>query len=152
MRWSLLLANVWPLQAISLAMMISVTRSCFIFALKVNCILPNAQLDTVFTAGIQIFSKFLHDEYGGPGTLLLEPFTDMMLALKDENLPGAAFAARAAVLWAQSYLDRDWESWHAANRQTSLWSVLMLSLVRVSYHQISFSVQLSVVTNCTEVL
>ncbi|XP_031386388.1 protein PLASTID REDOX INSENSITIVE 2, chloroplastic-like isoform X2 [Punica granatum] len=44
----------------------------------------------------------------------VEPFTDMMVALKDENLPGAAFAARAALLWAQNYVDRDWESWNAA--------------------------------------
>ncbi|KAK4760467.1 hypothetical protein SAY87_005360 [Trapa incisa] len=78
-------------------------------------------LDAVVDVCSQIFSKFLHDEYGGPGTLLVEPFTDMMLAIKDESLPGAAIAARAALLWAQSYVDQDWESWHATNhRQTSL--------------------------------
>ncbi|OWM89619.1 protein PLASTID REDOX INSENSITIVE 2, chloroplastic-like isoform X1 [Punica granatum] len=71
-------------------------------------------LDAVVDICSQIFSEFLHDEYGGLGTLQVEPFTDMMVALKDENLPGAAFAARAALLWAQNYVDRDWESWNAA--------------------------------------
>ncbi|KAG6396516.1 hypothetical protein SASPL_142667 [Salvia splendens] len=59
----------------------------------------------------EIFSEFLHNEYGGPGTLLIEPFTDMMLAIKDRKLAGAALAARASALWAQSYVDRDWEDW-----------------------------------------
>lgn len=59
----------------------------------------------------QIFSKFLHEEYGGPGTLLVEPFTDMLLALKEKKLPGAPVAARAALLWAQNYVDKDWELW-----------------------------------------
>ncbi|KAL5974314.1 hypothetical protein ACLOJK_030978 [Asimina triloba] len=59
----------------------------------------------------QIFSNFLHTEYGGPGTLLVEPFTDMLLALKAKKLPGAPAAARAALLWAQNYVDHDWEIW-----------------------------------------
>lgn len=59
----------------------------------------------------QIFSNFLHKEYGGPGTLLVEPFTDMMVALKKRNLPGAPFAARASLLWAQNYVDQDWKIW-----------------------------------------
>ncbi|KAK8956088.1 hypothetical protein KSP40_PGU005156 [Platanthera guangdongensis] len=58
-----------------------------------------------------IFSNFLHKEYGGPGTLLVEPFTDMLLALKEKKLPGPPVAARAALLWAQNYVDRDWEIW-----------------------------------------
>ncbi|KAG6398808.1 hypothetical protein SASPL_140279 [Salvia splendens] len=61
----------------------------------------------------EIFSEFLHKDYGGPGTLLIEPFTDMMLAIKDKKLAGAALAARASMLWAQSYVDRDWEDWNS---------------------------------------
>ncbi|XP_027346649.1 protein PLASTID REDOX INSENSITIVE 2, chloroplastic-like isoform X2 [Abrus precatorius] len=51
-------------------------------------------------------------EYGGPGTLLVEPFTDMLVALKKRKLPGAALAARASLLWAQNYVDKDWEVWN----------------------------------------
>ncbi|CAB4295054.1 unnamed protein product [Prunus armeniaca] len=61
----------------------------------------------------QIFSEFLLKEYGGPGTLLVEPFTDMLVALKEKELPGAPLAARASLLWAQSYLDQDWEIWNS---------------------------------------
>ncbi|XP_020215921.1 protein PLASTID REDOX INSENSITIVE 2, chloroplastic isoform X2 [Cajanus cajan] len=61
----------------------------------------------------QIFSEFLHKDYGGPGTLLVEPFTDMMVALKKKKLPGAALAARASLLWAQNYVDKDWEVWNS---------------------------------------
>ncbi|RVX10594.1 Protein plastid redox insensitive 2, chloroplastic [Vitis vinifera] len=60
----------------------------------------------------QIFSEFLHKEYGGPGTLLVEPFTDMLVALKEKKLPGAPLAARASLLWAQNYVDQDWEVWN----------------------------------------
>lgn len=62
---------------------------------------------------IQILSKFLHDEYGGPGTLLVEPFTDMFVALKGRKLPGAALAARVSLLWAQKHVDQDWEIWNS---------------------------------------
>ncbi|KAL1539375.1 protein PLASTID REDOX INSENSITIVE 2, chloroplastic-like [Salvia divinorum] len=61
----------------------------------------------------EIFGEFLHKDYGGPGTLLIEPFTDMMLALKDRNLAGAALAAGASLLWSQNYVDRDWEDWNS---------------------------------------
>ena len=61
----------------------------------------------------QIFNKFLHNEYGGPGTLLVEPFTDMMIALKERNLAGASLAARISLLWAQNYVDQDWEVWNS---------------------------------------
>lgn len=61
----------------------------------------------------QIFNEFLHNEYGGPGTLLVEPFTDMMVALKERKLSGAASAARASLLWAQNYVDQDWETWNS---------------------------------------
>jgi hypothetical protein len=61
----------------------------------------------------QIFSEFLRKDYGGPGTLLVEPFTNMLVAIKDKKLPGAPFAARAALLWAQNYVDQDWEAWNS---------------------------------------
>lgn len=59
-------------------------------------------------------SEFLHSEYGGAGTLLVEPFTDMMIALKEKKLPGAPFAARESLLWAQNYVDQDWEIWNSS--------------------------------------
>ncbi|XP_008793832.2 protein PLASTID REDOX INSENSITIVE 2, chloroplastic-like [Phoenix dactylifera] len=68
-------------------------------------------IDAVVKVCAEIFSDFLHKEYGGPGTLLVEPFTDMLLALKEKKLPGAPVAARAALLWAQNYVDQDWEIW-----------------------------------------
>ncbi|GMP82919.1 hypothetical protein CsSME_00037025 [Camellia sinensis var. sinensis] len=77
-----------------------------------------------------IFGEFLHKEYGGPGTLLVEPFTDMLVALKEKKLPGAPLAARASLLWAQNYknpesiaqasllwaqndVDQNWEIWNS---------------------------------------
>ncbi|KAM7252187.1 hypothetical protein ACFE04_024070 [Oxalis oulophora] len=69
-------------------------------------------LDDVINVCAQIFSDFLHKEYGGPGTLLIEPFTDMFVALKERKLPGAPVASRAALLWAQTYVDQDWEVWN----------------------------------------
>ncbi|XP_077216671.1 protein PLASTID REDOX INSENSITIVE 2, chloroplastic-like [Tasmannia lanceolata] len=68
-------------------------------------------IDTVVKICAEILSDFLHKEYGGPGTLLVEPFTDMLLALKEKKLPGAPVAARAALLWAQNYVDQDWDTW-----------------------------------------
>ncbi|XP_034693385.1 protein PLASTID REDOX INSENSITIVE 2, chloroplastic-like [Vitis riparia] len=69
-------------------------------------------LHAVVAVCAQIFSEFLHKEYGGPGTLLVEPFTDMLVALKEKKLPGAPLAARASLLWAQNYVDQDWEVWN----------------------------------------
>ncbi|XP_004297662.1 PREDICTED: uncharacterized protein LOC101292404 [Fragaria vesca subsp. vesca] len=60
----------------------------------------------------EIFSEFLLNEYGGPGTLVVDPFTDMLIALKEKELPGAPLAARASLLWAQNYLDQDWDAWN----------------------------------------
>ncbi|KAF5182402.1 Plastid redox insensitive [Thalictrum thalictroides] len=68
-------------------------------------------VDEVVKVCAEIFSDFLRKEYGGPGTLLVEPFTDMLVALKEKKLPGAPEAARAALLWAQNYLDKDWDIW-----------------------------------------
>ncbi|XP_073144532.1 protein PLASTID REDOX INSENSITIVE 2, chloroplastic-like [Henckelia pumila] len=66
-------------------------------------------LPRVVNVCAEVFSDFLHNEYGGPGTLLVEPFTEIMLALKEENLPGAVSAARASLLWAQTNVDQDWK-------------------------------------------
>ncbi|KAI3502415.1 hypothetical protein L1887_30477 [Cichorium endivia] len=70
-------------------------------------------LDGVLDTCTELFSEFLHKEYGGPGTLLVEPFTDMLIELKQKKLPGANLAARASILWAQNYLDHDWEIWNS---------------------------------------
>ncbi|CAN0924069.1 Protein PLASTID REDOX INSENSITIVE 2, chloroplastic [Linum grandiflorum] len=70
-------------------------------------------LEQVVKVCSEIFSCFLHKEYGGPGTLMVEPFTDMFLALKEKKLPGAPSAARAALLWAQNHVDQDWQVWHS---------------------------------------
>ncbi|KAL5761987.1 hypothetical protein ACOSP7_018251 [Xanthoceras sorbifolium] len=70
-------------------------------------------LDTVVDVCAEIFSDFLLKEYGGPGTLLVEPFTDILVALKERKLPGAPLAARTSLLWAQSYVDQDWEIWNS---------------------------------------
>ncbi|CAA2934818.1 protein PLASTID REDOX INSENSITIVE 2, chloroplastic-like [Olea europaea var. sylvestris] len=59
----------------------------------------------------EIFSDFLHTEYGGPGTLLVIPFIDMADTLKERGLPGGPQAARAAVKWAQNHVDKDWKEW-----------------------------------------
>ncbi|CAI9756269.1 unnamed protein product [Fraxinus pennsylvanica] len=74
-------------------------------------------LHTVVNVCSEIFNEFLHQEYGGPGTLLIEPFTDMMITLKEKKLPGAPLAARTSLLWAQNYVDRDWESWISKSRK-----------------------------------
>ncbi|KAK9277553.1 hypothetical protein L1049_007098 [Liquidambar formosana] len=69
-------------------------------------------LNAVVNVCAEIFSEFLHKEYGGPGTLLVEPFTDMLVVLKEKKLPGAPLAARSSLLWAQNYVDQDWEIWN----------------------------------------
>ncbi|XP_021293176.1 protein PLASTID REDOX INSENSITIVE 2 [Herrania umbratica] len=63
----------------------------------------------------QIFSTFLHTEYGGPGTLLVIPFIDMADTLNERGLPGGPQAARAAVKWAQDHVDKDWKEWTGSN-------------------------------------
>ncbi|XP_026421472.1 protein PLASTID REDOX INSENSITIVE 2, chloroplastic-like isoform X2 [Papaver somniferum] len=59
----------------------------------------------------EIFNTFLHTEYGGPGTLLVIPFIDMADTLTERGLPGAPQAARAALVWAQKHVDKDWNKW-----------------------------------------
>ncbi|MQL69084.1 hypothetical protein Taro_001350 [Colocasia esculenta] len=58
-----------------------------------------------------ILSEFLHSEYGGPGTLLVVPFIDMADTINERGLPGGPQAARAAVVWAQKHVDKDWKEW-----------------------------------------
>ncbi|PKA51478.1 hypothetical protein AXF42_Ash002843 [Apostasia shenzhenica] len=59
----------------------------------------------------QILSNFLHSEYGGPGTLMVVPFIDMADTINERGLPGGPQAARAAVVWAQNHIDKDWKDW-----------------------------------------
>ncbi|KAL9389792.1 hypothetical protein Peur_018397 [Populus x canadensis] len=54
-----------------------------------------------------IFSDFLHKDYGGSETLMVEPFTDALVSLEENFFPGAPSAARASLLWAQNYGDQD---------------------------------------------
>lgn len=70
-------------------------------------------LKSVIEVCAEVFNNFLHNEYGGPGTLLVEPFTDMFVCLKEKKLPGANVAARASLLWAQNHVDHDWEVWNS---------------------------------------
>lgn len=66
----------------------------------------------------QKLHEFLSKEYGGPGTLLVEPFTNMLIALKDNDLPAAPLATRASLLWAQNCIDRDWRLWNSSPPST----------------------------------
>ncbi|XVE85006.1 hypothetical protein DITRI_Ditri17bG0057900 [Diplodiscus trichospermus] len=68
-------------------------------------------LEEVVGICTEIFSTFLHTEYGGPGTLLVIPFIDMADTLNERGLPGGPQAARAAVKWAQDHVDKDWKEW-----------------------------------------
>ncbi|XP_054823816.1 protein PLASTID REDOX INSENSITIVE 2, chloroplastic [Prosopis cineraria] len=63
----------------------------------------------------EIFSTFLHSEYGGPGTLLVLPFIDMADTVNERGLPGGPQAARAAIKWAQNHVDKDWNEWTASD-------------------------------------
>ncbi|KAJ4711171.1 Protein PLASTID REDOX INSENSITIVE 2 like [Melia azedarach] len=68
-------------------------------------------LEEVVGICTEIFSTFLHSEYGGPGTLLVIPFIDMADTINEQGLPGGPQAARAAVKWAQNHVDKDWKEW-----------------------------------------
>ncbi|KAL7110270.1 hypothetical protein ACP275_05G014300 [Erythranthe tilingii] len=76
-----------------------------------------SDIRTVVNVCAEIFSEFMHKDYGGPGTLVIEPFSDMMVALNEKNLPGAPLAARASLLWAQNHVDQDWEDWNSKLRK-----------------------------------
>uniref|UniRef100_A0A0D9XDB3 Uncharacterized protein n=1 Tax=Leersia perrieri TaxID=77586 RepID=A0A0D9XDB3_9ORYZ len=54
---------------------------------------------------------FLEHDYCGPGTLLVHPFLDMKGEIKERGLPGAPQAARAAIVWAEKNIDKDWKAW-----------------------------------------
>lgn len=69
-------------------------------------------VDEVVGICTEIFSTFLHSEYGGPGTLLVIPFIDMADTINERGLPGGPQAARAAVKWAQAHVDKDWNEWN----------------------------------------
>ncbi|KAG9446433.1 hypothetical protein H6P81_012561 [Aristolochia fimbriata] len=71
-------------------------------------------VDEVVTICTEIFSNFLHTEYGGPGTLLVVPFIDMADTVNERGLTGGPQAARAAVVWAQKHVDKDWNEWTGA--------------------------------------
>ncbi|CAL5324052.1 unnamed protein product [Camellia sinensis] len=70
-------------------------------------------LQIVVNVCTEIFGEFLHKEYAGPVTLLVEPFTDILVALKEKKLPGGPLAARASILWAQNDVDQNWEIWNS---------------------------------------
>lgn len=77
---------------------------------KKNDVFGNS-VDQVVTICSEKMNEFLHTEYGGPGTLLVNPFIDMADTINEKGLPGGPQAARAAVKWAQAYVDKDWEEW-----------------------------------------
>ncbi|KAJ3677470.1 hypothetical protein LUZ60_003194 [Juncus effusus] len=68
-------------------------------------------VNTIVKICTSILRKFLHLQYGGPGTLMVVPFIDMADTIRARNLPGGDRAARAAVVWAQNNLDKDWKKW-----------------------------------------
>ncbi|XP_072979032.1 protein PLASTID REDOX INSENSITIVE 2, chloroplastic [Typha angustifolia] len=68
-------------------------------------------IDEIVDICTEILRNFLHTEYGGPGTLMVLPFIDMADTIRDKGLPGAPQAARAAVVWAQKHIDKDWKEW-----------------------------------------
>ncbi|KAI5419747.1 protein PLASTID REDOX INSENSITIVE 2, chloroplastic [Lathyrus oleraceus] len=63
----------------------------------------------------EIFRTFLHSEYGGPGTLLVDPFIDMADMVTERGLPGGPQAARSALNWAHANVDKDWNEWTGGN-------------------------------------
>lgn len=98
----------------------------------------------VFTVEVQMFIELFHDEYGG------EPYTGMMVALEDEDLTGAAFAARVC----SCGLETTWIATEnlgiAAN--PAIYFVGCVNLKSASFSIKQVSCPLSVVTNCTVVL
>ncbi|CAN1139491.1 Protein PLASTID REDOX INSENSITIVE 2, chloroplastic [Linum perenne] len=68
-------------------------------------------LDEVVGICTEIMSTFLHSEYGGPGTLLVDPFGDMADEIEERGLEGAPQAARIALKWGHKHIDNDWKEW-----------------------------------------
>ncbi|XP_076927972.1 protein PLASTID REDOX INSENSITIVE 2, chloroplastic-like [Bidens hawaiensis] len=71
-------------------------------------------VDQVVEICTEIFAKFMNEEYGGPGTLLVDPFWEMADTINESELPGGPQAARAAVKWAQDHVDNDWKEWNGS--------------------------------------
>ncbi|CAI9097041.1 OLC1v1033339C1 [Oldenlandia corymbosa var. corymbosa] len=69
------------------------------------------EVEEVVEICTQIIDNFFHTEYGGPGTLLVDPFMEMAETINEQGLPGGPQAARAAIKWAQNHLDKDWKEW-----------------------------------------
>ncbi|GJZ49235.1 protein plastid REDOX insensitive 2, chloroplastic [Tanacetum coccineum] len=69
-------------------------------------------VDEVVEICSEIFAKFMNEEYGGPGTLMVDPFWEMADTINQSELPGGPQAARAAVKWAQDHVDSDWKEWN----------------------------------------
>lgn len=76
-------------------------------------------LEEVVNVCTEIFSNFLHTEYGGPGTLVVIPFMDMADTVTKRGLPGGPQAARAAVKWAENHVDKDWKEWTGGSSSSS---------------------------------
>ncbi|KAK9675701.1 hypothetical protein RND81_11G024600 [Saponaria officinalis] len=74
------------------------------------------ELEEVVGICVEILGKFLHEEYGGPGTLLVLPFSEMAVTVTENGLTGGPQAARAAVKWATANVDKDWKEWTNGNR------------------------------------
>ncbi|KAL9248771.1 DNA polymerase lambda-like protein [Drosera capensis] len=73
-------------------------------------------LDKVVDICAENLSTFLHEEYGGPGTLMVEPFAAMASDLEDEDLPRGPQVARIAIKWGQANIDKDWNEWTSRNK------------------------------------
>ncbi|GAB2220520.1 hypothetical protein Droror1_Dr00008180 [Drosera rotundifolia] len=73
-------------------------------------------LDQVVDICAENLSTFLHKEYGGPGTLMVEPFAAMASDLEDEDLPRGPQVARIAIKWGQENIDKDWDEWTSRNK------------------------------------
>nr|XP_043633869.1 protein PLASTID REDOX INSENSITIVE 2, chloroplastic-like [Erigeron canadensis] len=72
-------------------------------------------VDEVVDVCTEIFAKFMNEEYGGPGTLMVDPFWEMADTINESELPGGPQAARAAVKWAQDHVDKDWKEWNGSD-------------------------------------
>ncbi|KAL9254993.1 DNA polymerase lambda-like protein [Drosera capensis] len=59
---------------------------------------------------------FLHEEYGGAGTLMVEPFAAMASDLEDEDLARGPQVAHITIKWGQENIDKDWNEWTSRNK------------------------------------
>ncbi|KAF8399309.1 hypothetical protein HHK36_015174 [Tetracentron sinense] len=79
------------------------------FEYVVTVIEESKDLTTDYEIQNQICSELLHKEYGGPKTLSVEQFMNMLVSLKEKILRGASLAAREALVLAQNYVEQDWK-------------------------------------------